>query len=91
MVEQITALPASSPIEELLDTDNGVIDGTVDCTVSIYSDPIGSFNIWEDTYHVRVDKGVFSVKLGSEKTSVTERRCCERPTLAPVHGKRQED
>jgi hypothetical protein len=51
----------------VLDTDNGVIDGTVDLTVTIYSDPIGSFNIWEDTYHVRVDKGVFSVKLGSEK------------------------
>jgi len=51
----------------VLDTDNGVIDGTVELKVSLYSDPIGSFNIWEDTYQVRVEKGVFSVKLGSGK------------------------
>jgi hypothetical protein len=62
-----TASPSVLSYHGVLNAERGTVNGNVDLTVALYSDPIGSFKIWEDTYNVRVDKGAFSVTLGSGK------------------------
>jgi hypothetical protein len=69
---QNTAVPSVLSYHGVLNTNQGVIDGTVELTVALYSDPISNFKIWEDTYRVRVERGAFSVKLGSGKTPLPQ-------------------
>lgn len=49
-----------------------VLDGTHSITLTLYSDPSGTNEIWEDTYSTTINNGIFNIYIGGGNTPLPE-------------------
>ena len=79
-----TASPRVLPYHGVLSNGHQGIVKTADVTIAIYSDPVGTFMVWEDRYQVTIHDGTFETSLGSGKNPLPENSVFAQPLWVRV-------
>lgn len=85
-----TDIPRSISYQGMISQNGTPTEGTVEITVSIYADALGTNKLWSQTFSTNVANGVFNLMLGSTENPLPSSQVLDRPLWLGVQVKGDE-